>query len=1688
MSMNNIKEKMTKNDLTLMSWNVQGGLKDAIKRDLILEKMERTEASIFLLQEPGRLDMRQLQLIKMEIVRILGKIKIIYEKDDSVYGGVMIIVRGNWVHRYDSHIIDIKKMNRYHALRFRGIQGQTVSIINLYRPHFGSTGTQSVVEVIRGRYLEKHELDDKEPEQLWDEDFQQLIRSEKQNSEYIVVAGDFNLRRHKQANTWQILQDNRMRNILEEKYGLSIPPTRHPGESSAIDHIFASENLRFQRIEIMEFTEMSDHAPIQATIFGNDIFYTIVPKHTIELRKVQSHNPVAVKKFREYMEHNLSKYEILKRLKRLELEYDEISQDSRGHDNRNMKRIEQEFNQIVTTVDEITVEAEKEAAKDIKGTRILSKEERRIRKEILVYRKWRAWILSPEKTKWSKANIKRMVASIGLHESQVSQLTLQDIGQRLKVAWERWKDLIDAKYRRKQEWRYYEEAKGRQSLGDSREVEAIIKSLKNMQESKRTHSRIKGARNRNKENSVTFIELERSEGDRIQIYNKPEMEEAIIAACYQKVHTADNTPLWKDPLATYIGITKSPAEWESLFTTAFFRRKEFMNMQLSEGTKLFLEKISIQEEGEQLEFTDDQYWKGWKKQKEKTASQGIINFSHFMCVESDSQANHCRARISQLRMKTGITPKAYKQSTDLLLLKKKNEYRPEKMRLITLQHAAGNHDFKLIGRHLNTLGEKHGLFAEGQYGSRNHKAANMQALNKSLLIDISRLQKRTLIMVANDAKSCYDRVVLWALYFVMRKFRISREIAQTTVEVLNEMTHNISTAHGVSEKCYGGKDTFPNGMCQGNGAAAQAWAAISSILLTICQEQGYGADIISAINKEIGTIVGFAFVDDTDLADMAKKGEDDEKLVKRIQKCLTLWNELIETTGGALEPEKTDWSIIAYEKHFGLWVPQPRKQFTLHLVDEHTRERKAIRLLEPQEARRTLGIWQAMDGNQEKQLEIMVENIRTYGEQIKLSGLSKSEKAIALQSTITRTIAYAGMATTLSNKQTETINRELRKATIQGLGLDRSTPVVLLHGPKAKNGLGIMDYGVFQLTEHIKVLLDHMEADTITGKLIRNLIELHTLEIGMDGTIWEHKEERIYTMMTQSWVKNTVLEMRKHNIRLESQRSPTLKKWRIGDRFIMDMIISSPGNRFTTMELRGIQEVRRFLKVNTLSDILVNGVIRENIWQATTAEDSTSKFQYEWMHSEPPSQEEILMWQQALIKIGIQGPNIRISNTLGSWFRDSIIYDAWINEEENRIYIRSEETYEVFAKQEGDIGRNQRAKFIKCNESGNERYIQQHQRIRIMKEGEQVYFISKIISIVQRHRSRREVYWTETKSSGSVFEMNRFIQKIEKGTATLVTDASDDKSGKLACAFYEELPLEQEDEINNVHGYSQIPSTLEDTNSFRGELGGILQALRFVTKLEKEMKLSKGGCTIICDNEKAIEIVAELLEKPYPSSRTANFDILRMLYTELQNTILKIVFKWVRGHQDRNRQYEELDNDARANFRADRLAAETICTMSRKCDHIPDSYEGPYLSIAGVKVYNDIYGKINKQVNGKPLTQYWINKGRFNGGDSEVDWQALAWAMNKFSFSDQIILMKLLSNRAPTATVMHRRQQYNDSRCPLCRRTDEDEHHIYRCEDIEAHDFKQTQVEQLRSTLQRNGLLQGRLVRQIVEWLKTYLS
>ena len=95
------------------------------------------------------------------------------------------------------------------------------------------------------------------------------------------------------------------------------------------------------------------------------------------------------------------------------------------------------------------------------------------------------------------------------------------------------------------------------------------------------------------------------------------------------------------------------------------------------------------------------------------------------------------------------------------------------------------------------------------------------------------------------------------------------------------------------------------GSGQGNGASGEAWEIISTVLLIMLREEGYGARFVSTISAELTGIVGFSFFSNTNLIHM-----DSYLLVLLVelsalmQQVLDLWESVLKCTGGALVPHK----------------------------------------------------------------------------------------------------------------------------------------------------------------------------------------------------------------------------------------------------------------------------------------------------------------------------------------------------------------------------------------------------------------------------------------------------------------------------------------------------------------------------------------------------------------------------------------------------------------------------------------------------------------------------------------------------------------------------------------------------------------------------------------------------------------
>jgi len=120
---------------------------------------------------------------------------------------------------------------------------------------------------------------------------------------------------------------------------------------------------------------------------------------------------------------------------------------------------------------------------------------------------------------------------------------------------------------------------------------------------------------------------------------------------------------------------------------------------------------------------------------------------------------------------------------------------------------------------------------------------------------------------------------------------------------------------------YGGskEDTPMHGICQGNGAGPAIWAVLSSPLLDIQQEKGFGFYFFTPLSKQEVHFVGYAFVDGSILAERLKHGGDWQEVFQSIQASVTNWEGSLSAISGAIVPQKSYWYLVDFQWSGGNW-------------------------------------------------------------------------------------------------------------------------------------------------------------------------------------------------------------------------------------------------------------------------------------------------------------------------------------------------------------------------------------------------------------------------------------------------------------------------------------------------------------------------------------------------------------------------------------------------------------------------------------------------------------------------------------------------------------------------------------------------------------------------------------------------
>jgi len=184
------------------------------------------------------------------------------------------------------------------------------------------------------------------------------------------------------------------------------------------------------------------------------------------------------------------------------------------------------------------------------------------------------------------------------------------------------------------------------------------------------------------------------------------------------------------------------------------------------------------------------------------------------------------------------------------------------------------------------------------------------------------------------------------------------------------------------------------------------------------------------------------------------------------------------------------------------------------------------------DARQTLGVRLAPDGNDAAEFQFLVETAHQWQQSMATAKVSHSAAEFGMRQMIIRKLQYPLVATTFTPHQCSEIMRPILAQGLPLAGFVRSFPRAIVHGPWQWGGLNIPNLHTEQVISHLHTILKFGgKLDDITGSLLQASWEALLLEAGLAGEPATFPETiRDYIM--QTWVSDTWLACQKADIHI----------------------------------------------------------------------------------------------------------------------------------------------------------------------------------------------------------------------------------------------------------------------------------------------------------------------------------------------------------------------------------------------------------------------------------------------------------------------------------------------------------------------------------------------------------------------------
>ncbi len=1055
--------------------------------------------------------------------------------------------------------------------------------------------------------------------------------------------------------------------------------------------------------------------------------------------------------------------------------------------------------------------------------------------------------------------------------------------------------------------------------------------------------------------------------------------------------------------------------------------------------------------------TEAEYITGWVRAKEKTASSPSgIHFGHYIAGVEEIVIAKINRLMATIPMMTGISPIWWRTTLNVMLEKLAGNCSVEKLRIIMLFEADLNNNNKWLGRALMANAEKHKALAPEQYGSRKGKAAGIQCLNKRLFYDYIRGRRIPAALCSNDAKSCYDRIVLIIAALCLCRLGAPIKATASMITTLAQLRHHVRSAFGSSTQSQGQQEwTEPvAGIGQGNGAGPQIWAAVSTPLFEILSQDGFVATFICSLSKQHRQMAGFAFVDDTDLI-VTDASNDEKQVTQKMQSSLSLWHGLLQATGGDLVPEKCFWYLIdfAWENkgwHYKTWNDRDR---ILQIPQQDGTPVTIPRLL-TSEARRTLGVRLAPDGNNNAEYAHLREEAIQWRNHMATATLSRAAADFSIRQVLLPKLRYPLVATTFTEAQCQAIMQPVLQQSLPALGVNRNYPRAVAHGPVIYQGLNLPNLYSEQLITHITTLLKYgSQNEDPTGTLIRACGETMRLEAGVSGPLF-HISPNLSVCMTDTWMSQCWHRCVQRGIFINTDiQDFALPRQR--DRPLMEVFLETG---YRDKELALLNRCRMHLRVIFLSDIC-NGqgtALEKQLWEGTTPADHHP---YSWPKSHPPTPAEWAQWQRALTRSLNLGRAQQLPVPLGKWLPNITQTDGWFtNPDGTQLYRQQQNEWVTFT----PIPLRRRTRSFHSTSHPRATDLSQLElhRATTYQHGDIITVTGHgPIGTTPTVELNEKKFWETWQCEETIVgQVEILIQAIRTGKAVAVSDGSyKDQHGAAAWT------IESETDLNRLSGAGLTPGYPEDQSAYRSELFGIWGILASLKHLSDTHQIKGGTVVVACNGLSALKKA----RNQYPTDPgEAHYDLISAIRQLRQLLPFKITFEHVKGHQDQGIP-TALTRLAWMNINMDKAAKAKLLSVGPDKQQGSIPYEGWTCAIEGRRSIKHLVTDLRQHLNGKIILNHWATKERFSPQVAKtIDWDATGRAMNSLPLPQRQWVSKLAAKFLPDGKNMKRWGLRTQSKCPRCQCPIEDKDHIFKCQSESAQQQWMKAVEDLDRWLQ----------------------